>query len=80
MDLERLRSTAPSGLASMEWLITAIHGDASTQERLLAYNEDDVRATLAIREWLSATPLPVLPEEETTGQSETEFGASHHHS
>ena len=31
----------------------AVGGDAAAQQRLLAYNEDDVRATLAIREWLS---------------------------
>lgn len=32
------------------------------RDRLIAYNEDDVRATLAVREWLTNQALPTLPD------------------
>ena len=47
------RDDDPSGEASMGWYEEAIGvGGEGARERLLAYNEDDVRATKALREWL----------------------------
>jgi predicted RecB family nuclease len=48
------RDESPSGLMSQVWYLDAIRTDdlevaASARERLLTYNEDDVRATLAVR-------------------------------
>ncbi len=52
------RDEAPSGEASMSWYEVAIGAapaEAQTsQERLLQYNEDDCRATKALRDWLNA--------------------------
>lgn len=58
------RDEAPSGEASMSWYEVAI-GDApaealASQHRLLQYNEDDCRATKALREWLNG-PAKELP-------------------
>ncbi|NLE97133.1 MAG: TM0106 family RecB-like putative nuclease [Propionibacterium sp.] len=52
------RDEDPGGLQSQEWFNTAVDGaDEPTREaarrRVLEYNEDDVRATLAVREWLT---------------------------
>jgi predicted RecB family nuclease len=51
------RDEAPSGEASMSWYEIAV-GQApvealASQERLLQYNEDDCRATKALRHWLN---------------------------
>ena len=50
------RDDAPGGGNSLAWYADAL-GDSpeaeANRERLLAYNEDDVLATLAIRDWLS---------------------------
>jgi predicted RecB family nuclease len=50
------RDTDPGGLQSQDWYEQAVHGDPAVREaataRLLAYNEDDVRASLAVRRWL----------------------------
>jgi len=50
------RDPDPGGLQSQDWLEQARHGAPTEREqaraRLLAYNEDDVRATLAVRNWL----------------------------
>ena len=58
------RDADPGGMASVSWFMDAVQGDTAAQQRLLAYNEDDVRATRAIREWLSTNTLPRLPEPE----------------
>ncbi len=56
-----------SGAGSMLWhrAASSPDGDAdvrdAAQRRLLRYNEDDVRATAAIRAWLRTTTLPRLP-------------------
>lgn len=52
------RDEEPGGAQSQVWLDQA-HGDDATasaeaRERILRYNEDDVRATLAVRGWLAA--------------------------
>jgi predicted RecB family nuclease len=52
------RDTDPSGANSMAWYRDAIAADDSAERRaarsrVLAYNEDDCDATLAIRNWLS---------------------------
>lgn len=51
------RDEDPGGLNSQRWFNDAVHG--ATQQirldaarRVLEYNEDDVRATLALRDWL----------------------------
>ena len=51
------RDPDPSGLASMTWFEEAVDAPtpaqrAQARRRLLAYNEDDVRATAAVRAWL----------------------------
>lgn len=61
------RDDQPGGDASMLW-----HAEATVatdpqvrhemQARLLAYNEDDVRATAAIRSWLRDTDLPAVAD------------------
>ena len=40
----------PSGLNSIDWYIEALEtGDPNLIERILTYNHDDCRATLALR-------------------------------
>ncbi|MEZ5179139.1 MAG: ribonuclease H-like domain-containing protein [Acidimicrobiales bacterium] len=50
------RDDDPSGEASMAWHAEAVGGSGRSAEaartRLLAYNEDDVRATAAVRSWI----------------------------
>jgi predicted RecB family nuclease len=51
------RDDDPGGLNSMIWFDTAVHGASETErslarERVLCYNEDDVRATAHLRSWL----------------------------
>ena len=46
------RDEDPGGLASQDWLDAARAGDSASRQRILNYNEDDVRATLAVRRWL----------------------------
>ncbi|WP_077684714.1 TM0106 family RecB-like putative nuclease [Tessaracoccus aquimaris] len=53
------RDEEPGGLASQTWFNEAVDGAsaearAAARERVLEYNEDDVRATLAVRDWLTA--------------------------
>jgi predicted RecB family nuclease len=42
----------PGGLQSQVWFAQAHDGDAAAEARLLTYNEDDVRATARLRQWL----------------------------
>ena len=61
------RDESPGGDESMIWYQRAVHDPSldereASQTRLLAYNEDDVRATAAIREWLSVTPFPSIED------------------
>lgn len=51
------RDADPGGLNSQGWFYEAVHADsararAQARRRVLEYNEDDVRATLALRSWL----------------------------
>ncbi|WP_084635230.1 TM0106 family RecB-like putative nuclease [Propionicicella superfundia] len=52
----RWRDPEPGGLNSQSWFRAAVHGPATGREaarrRVLAYNEDDVRATWHLRRWL----------------------------
>ena len=53
------RDEEPNGLASQAWYETAVHSPdpgvrAATRTRVLEYNEDDVHATFAVREWLDS--------------------------
>ena len=61
------RDEDPSGSASMTWYDKAVGADTEVervqnQQRLLAYNEDDCRATLALRQWLSTAPLTCIDD------------------
>lgn len=42
----------PGGLESQDWLELARAGDDNAWQRILTYNEDDVRATFAVRQFL----------------------------
>ena len=51
------RDDDPGGLNSQRWFAEAVHDEdeqirLESADRVLAYNEDDVRATAALREWL----------------------------
>lgn len=52
------RDEDPGGLQSQDWLVDARSNDevvaAEARRRLREYNHDDVRATAAVREWLSS--------------------------
>ena len=58
------RDEDPSGEASMAWFEEAASGDEAARRRLLEYNEDDVLATRALRDWLDgpARSLPHLDD------------------
>lgn len=67
------RDENPSGEASMLWYEGAIvPGDEglALQQRILEYNEDDCRATMALRDWLNdgAKRLPHRDEPTTPGR------------
>ncbi|WP_019813940.1 TM0106 family RecB-like putative nuclease [Saccharomonospora saliphila] len=60
------RDPEAGGEASMRWYRAAVgldggSGDATQRERLLRYNEDDVRATRALREWMSGPAEHAVP-------------------
>ncbi|MDO5286884.1 MAG: TM0106 family RecB-like putative nuclease [Actinomycetia bacterium] len=57
------RDDDPGGLNSQTWFAEAVHADrpearAESRRRVLEYNEDDVRATHALRQWLRASQKP----------------------
>lgn len=56
------RDEDPGGLQSQVWYEQAVRGDPAEREaataRLLEYNEDDVRASLAVRRWLCGITQP----------------------
>jgi predicted RecB family nuclease len=58
------RDANPSGEASMLWYEVATNDDSVTatdsRQRILEYNEDDCRATKALRDWLNG-PARALP-------------------
>jgi predicted RecB family nuclease len=62
------RDAAPGGENSMAWYRAAVGADGppdpASAQRVLRYNEDDVRATLALREWMttSAATMPTAAE------------------
>jgi hypothetical protein len=51
------RDENPSGEASMQWYEVASRGESdealASRQRILEYNEDDCRATRALRDWLN---------------------------
>lgn len=49
------------GYASLEWHAQAVAGDRDARERLLVYNEDDVRATARVRDWLAGLDATAAP-------------------
>ena len=63
----RWRDADAGGLQSMTWHRDAMtHPDPAVQarnrQRLLQYNEDDVRATLAVRNWLREASIPSIAD------------------
>lgn len=63
----RWRDDDAGGLQSMAWHQEAMENPdpaerASNRARLLTYNEDDVRATLAVRDWLTTASLPSIED------------------
>lgn len=61
------RDPDAGGLQSMGWYRDAVgHPDPAVQahnrQRLLQYNEDDVRATLAVRTWLRTAEIPSIAD------------------
>lgn len=61
------RDVDPGGEQSMGWYQLAVFGEteeirAANRERLLQYNEDDVRATYSLRHWFSTHPFEKLPD------------------
>lgn len=63
------RDAEASGENSMRWYRDAVGLDGpppvpSQQARLLQYNEDDVRATLAIRHWMTSDEITRIPHVE----------------
>ncbi len=60
------RDPEASGEASMRWYRDAVGMDGGApdlaqRERLLRYNEDDVRATYALRAWMSDEAMHAVP-------------------
>ncbi|NLG47388.1 TM0106 family RecB-like putative nuclease [Gordonia sp. (in: high G+C Gram-positive bacteria)] len=60
------RDDEAGGEASMEWYAAAVALDGADldltqRERLLDYNEDDVRATKVLREWIASDEVLTLP-------------------
>jgi predicted RecB family nuclease len=60
------RDSEASGEASMRWYREAVALDGGTpdltqRERLLRYNEDDVRATQVLRYWMSNSAMTSIP-------------------
>lgn len=58
------RDDEPAGDLSMLWHRAAVDGAgdgvSAARKRLLDYNEDDVRATAAVRRWLRSTTFPAI--------------------
>ncbi|HRA34159.1 MAG TPA: TM0106 family RecB-like putative nuclease [Acidimicrobiales bacterium] len=68
------RDPDAGGLQSMTWHRDAVtHPDpevkARNRVRLLQYNEDDVRATRAVRQWLSNASIPSIAAWEAPGEA-----------
>lgn len=59
------RDAEAGGEASMSWYRDAVgydgEPDLSQRERLFVYNEDDVRATKVLREWMTARAADEIP-------------------
>lgn len=58
----RWRDETPAGDLSMLWHQQAVAGDETARRRLLVYNEDDVRATAAVRAWLRTEAFPSIAD------------------
>ncbi len=55
------RDDDAGGYASLVWHAQAVAGDREARERLLGYNEDDVRATARVRAWLAELDATAAP-------------------
>ena len=61
-----MRDAEAGGENSMRWYRDAVGMDGhppveQQRERLLQYNEDDVRATCAVRRWMSSEAVSDMP-------------------
>ena len=69
----RWRDANPSGEASMLWFEEACGPDATAsatyRQRILEYNEDDCRATRALRQWLNGPAHELPHRDEPLGSS-----------
>ncbi|HUP70356.1 MAG TPA: ribonuclease H-like domain-containing protein [Acidimicrobiales bacterium] len=67
------RDDEPAGDLSMLWHRAAVDGAgdgvSAARKRLLDYNEDDVRATAAVRRWLRSTNFPAIEDLDEIVQS-----------
>jgi predicted RecB family nuclease len=62
----RWRDAEASGENSMRWYRAAVGMDGAGRDdgqrrRLLEYNEDDVRATMTLRHWMSSSAINDIP-------------------
>lgn len=66
------RDAEAGGAASMDWYRHAVgldeRIDESQRQRILDYNEDDVRATKVLREWMDSPAMMTLPTVEQLAQ------------
>ncbi|MGI9016430.1 MAG: TM0106 family RecB-like putative nuclease, partial [Euzebya sp.] len=72
------RDPDAGGAQSMLWYRQAVQGDEGARRRLLEYNTDDVRATLAVRDWLARTwpDLPAMEAVESGALNDLDQGHS----
>ena len=70
----RWRDANPSGEASMQWYEVARGDDPeamTSRQRILDYNEDDCRATKALRDWLNFEAKSLPRRDEMPGESQS---------
>jgi uncharacterized protein len=60
-DFQRGHDIDKGASAVIEYETFTVEGNPASLDRIAAYNEDDVRATLALREWLVSKRPPEMP-------------------
>jgi predicted RecB family nuclease len=60
------RDDSPSGEASMAWFDHAIREGEPWRTRILEYNEDDCRATQALRDWLNGAATSLIHRDDVS--------------
>lgn len=64
------RDDDPDGAQSMVWYEQAFAGDQQARQRLLTYNEDDVRATRTLRNWMETAAIPSIEQWQSEAPSD----------